>query len=412
MSDGFASTFPSPLGLDLRGAALPGLPQGAAAPQPVERSAPTPILSAAQARLRNAALARRRPVAIRIGNRAVQLALQPAAPGPGDAPWLSLSLDGAEVAVALPWSLIRRIAGRPLEAATPEDAALLVEDALTDWLDAAEDALALPLRFARIDRAAPDLAEPVLLSLAIDLAGPQPARHRLRLALSAPAADALTRALSRWDRPRGALPGLVLRARVEIDGAPITLEELQSLAPGDALLLPADIAERPAVAVVEGALVAPATLQPGGGWHLGAAFAPRPQPGAAAPAQIPARTDPMTDPIPDAMADAAQPGSAQPGSASPAGTLPDPAADEPAREGDGQLAALDALELRLSFRVGEALMPLSDLRRAGPGTVVTLDRPDGAPVDIVVNGQVVGTGQIVTVAGQKACEIRTLFGDG
>ena len=37
---------------------------------------------------------------------------------------------------------------------------------------------------------------------------------------------------------------------------------------------------------------------------------------------------------------------------------------------------------------------------------------DGAPVDIVVNGQVVGTGQIVTVAGQKACEIRTLFGDG
>ena len=67
---------------------------------------------------------------------------------------------------------------------------------------------------------------------------------------------------------------------------------------------------------------------------------------------------------------------------------------------------------RLSVRVGETLITLSDLRAAGPGTVLTLDRPDGALADLVINGQVIGTGQIITVAGRKACEIRSLFGDG
>ncbi|WP_036736742.1 FliM/FliN family flagellar motor switch protein, partial [Paracoccus sanguinis] len=76
------------------------------------------------------------------------------------------------------------------------------------------------------------------------------------------------------------------------------------------------------------------------------------------------------------------------------------------------LAALDDLELRLSFRLGEALLTLSELRQAGVGTVIALDRPDGAPVDLVLNGQVIGTGQVTTIAGQKACEIITLFGDG
>lgn len=68
--------------------------------------------------------------------------------------------------------------------------------------------------------------------------------------------------------------------------------------------------------------------------------------------------------------------------------------------------------MRLSFRIGEALMPLADLRTAGPGTIITLDRPEGALIDIVVNGQVIGQGEIITVAGQKACEIRRIFGEG
>ena len=442
MSDG----FPTNLGLDLRGASLRGLPAAKGAAQPAAdaggRSSPAPAtaspaapalaVSAAQARCGNAALTRRRPFGLRVGNRQVQMVLLPGAGGAGDAPWLALSLDGAPAAVALPWSLIRRIAGQPLEAATPDDAALLVEDALTGWLDAAEDALGLSLRFAQLTRELPRIADPVALSLGIEIAGSQPSRHRLRLMLSPAAADALARALAHWDRPRGALPGLSLRLRIEIDGTPITLAELESLAPGDALLLPGDVTERQAVAIVEGALAAAVAPVPGGGWRLAAPFAPRPPQGAVWPAHAPTQLPNTFIPRTDAMTDADQQPGQQPGTdPAPASTTdaapaaqdprqpqpsaqprPDPAPGDQPREGDGQLAAIDALELRLSFRVGEALMPLAELRRAGVGTIVTLDRPDGAPVDIVVNGQVVGTGQIVTVAGQKACEIRTLFGDG
>ncbi|WP_036705278.1 FliM/FliN family flagellar motor switch protein, partial [Paracoccus sanguinis] len=103
---------------------------------------------------------------------------------------------------------------------------------------------------------------------------------------------------------------------------------------------------------------------------------------------------------------AAAPGQPQPPEPPQPPAAPQPAAPAPA------LAALDDLELRLSFRLGEALLTLSELRQAGIGTVIALDRPDGAPVDLVLNGQVIGTGQITTIAGQKACEIITLFGDG
>ena len=63
------------------------------------------------------------------------------------------------------------------------------------------------------------------------------------------------------------------------------------------------------------------------------------------------------------------------------------------------------------MRAGGAGIP-GFYTKTGVGTVIALDRPDGAPVDLVLNGQVIGTGQVTTIAGQKACEIITLFGDG
>ena len=102
----------------------------------------------------------------------------------------------------------------------------------------------------------------------------------------------------------------------------------------------------------------------------------------------------------------------------PAGQTPPPAEPAPRGPRPPQAGAapstesLDALELRLSFRLGETLMSLAELRRAGPGTIITLDRPDGALVDILANGQLIGTGEVISVAGQRAIEIRSLFGDG
>ncbi|MFD2440650.1 FliM/FliN family flagellar motor switch protein [Paracoccus kondratievae] len=78
-------------------------------------------------------------------------------------------------------------------------------------------------------------------------------------------------------------------------------------------------------------------------------------------------------------------------------------------EDRSSIGALDDLELSLSVRFGETLVTLQDLRNAGPGTIFTLDRPDGTLVEMMVNGKVIGTGDLISVAGQRAVEIRSLF---
>ena len=95
-----------------------------------------------------------------------------------------------------------------------------------------------------------------------------------------------------------------------------------------------------------------------------------------------------------------------PGTALPPAASPERSGSEPV------LAGLDALEMRLSFRLGETLVTLAELKSLAPGAVVTLDRPDGALVDILANGRKIGTGEVIAVAGQRAVEIRSLFADG
>ncbi|WP_157115353.1 FliM/FliN family flagellar motor switch protein [Paracoccus contaminans] len=392
-------------------------------------------LTSAQAALRGLLFRRRGPLMLRQGpgQAALTLTALPAGelPAPADTPWLSLTIDGAPAALALPWSMARRLAGRPLEAADPEDAALLLEDALTDWLDAGELATGLAIRLLRLDQTPPP--DGIAVRLGVDLALPRPARQAAALRLSPGAAQALAAALARNERPRDALPGLALRVWIERPAARLTLGELRSLAPGDALLLPPEAEEGEAVAVVEQRLAAPVRAVGPGCWVIEAPLAPRPMRGADIPwtawRNDMSDTDPATagplapghlTPQPSAQPAEAAATSGPDSPAEPAGTpvsmpqdgaasagSPAPAGAEPPRP-----VSLDGLELRLSVRVGEALVPLSELRQAGPGTVIVLDRPDGALVDLVVNGQVVGTGQIITVAGQKACEIRSLFGDG
>ena len=74
--------------------------------------------------------------------------------------------------------------------------------------------------------------------------------------------------------------------------------------------------------------------------------------------------------------------------------------------------AMDDLDVRISVRAGEALMTLGDLRILGPGSILPMVEPEADHVDLVVNGKRIGTGQLVTVGGTRAVEIKDLFGDG
>lgn len=445
------------LGLDLRGTSLPGLPgsgpQGAKPlppgpadalkagrtpdpgsdsgsdrePDGVADGASNTGLNHQQAALRNALCRRRAPVPLAQGAGRLHFMIGPPRPAPADALWLSLRLDGTPAALALPPMLARRLCGQPLEAANPHDGALLLEDALSGWLDAAEALAGLSLAFDRLSPHLPLIRNAVAVTLAAEspaqTAKAAPARAALALMVSAPAAQALARALRRWDQPRPA-PALMLRVAIESDSARLSLADLHSLRPGDALVLEPDPAPGATRLVVENRLSAPVLPDGPGRWRLQSAPQPR-HPQQASPCPPPEDIMTADTPNPDA---ATPDGQAPhiPDTAVKSGPAATPAAPPAAGDsaatpaGGGQPSAppaaaprhLDALEMRLSFRLGEALMSVADLRAAGPGTLITLDRPDGALVDIVVNGQVIGQGEIVTIAGQKACEIRRIFGEG
>lgn len=63
-------------------------------------------------------------------------------------------------------------------------------------------------------------------------------------------------------------------------------------------------------------------------------------------------------------------------------------------------ASLDVLGgvlVRVSVELGSCKMPISDVLKIGPGSVIQLERAAGAPADLLVNGAVLARGEIVAV---------------
>lgn len=413
-------------------------------------------IGAGAAAVQNLLCRRRPPLALRAGGVAMQVLLgpAPAPPAPGPAPgmaaapplWLELLLDQGPAAVGLDWGQARRIGGIPLEAATPEDGALLLEEALAGWLEDVEARAGIGLRLVRLATDPPPACT-LRLALRVDLIARPPAPPQalsVPLALSEAAGGALALALARLQpaAPAGATrpPPVLLRAAAEIGTMRLALGELARLRVGDALV-PGDEGAgdagwtddgRGARIVIEDQLWAPARRADAGAhpgtWVLEGAFRPR-QPVFPQSDGRMAMSQNSILPPPDESHGAMPPADPAQGGADIAGHdgalppgPPDPAPPH-ARPGEGQRgpepaepaggpASLDQVELRLSFRLGHSLISLADLRRAAPGTILTLDRPDGALVEILANGQVIGTGEVIAVAGRRAVEIRTLFEAG
>ena len=60
-------------------------------------------------------------------------------------------------------------------------------------------------------------------------------------------------------------------------------------------------------------------------------------------------------------------------------------------------ALLDSIEVAVSVVVGQANTTLGQLMRLKVADVLTVERRADAPVDIIVNGNIVGRGQLVVV---------------
>ncbi len=59
----------------------------------------------------------------------------------------------------------------------------------------------------------------------------------------------------------------------------------------------------------------------------------------------------------------------------------------------------------VSVDLGRCTMAIRDVMRIRAGSVVTLDKPLGEPVDLRINGEVIGSGEVVVVGDQIGIQI-------
>jgi flagellar motor switch protein FliN/FliY len=61
------------------------------------------------------------------------------------------------------------------------------------------------------------------------------------------------------------------------------------------------------------------------------------------------------------------------------------------------LRVLENIDVKLTVEVGNAEIKIRDLLRLNEGSIVELDRLAGDPLDILVNGTMIGQGEVVMV---------------
>jgi type III secretion system YscQ/HrcQ family protein len=69
---------------------------------------------------------------------------------------------------------------------------------------------------------------------------------------------------------------------------------------------------------------------------------------------------------------------------------------------------VEAVRLELEVRMGSVEMALADVARLRPGQVIDCGRPLGSPVELVVRGASVGSGELVCVDGRLGVRILTM----
>lgn len=287
--------------------------------------------------------------------------------GPVDAaatdPWLRLTLDGAEAAVQVPLPLIARLVDLSVEGGQGEDIALLLEDALADWLDAAEAAGLPTVRLATVAPGDPALAVRCSLGLRGQTEGGQFLQYRAPLCLSEAAARRLAARLASKVEPRQLHADLPVIAQIRLAGPLISPGALARLRPGDGIRLPLAAGAHAPFTLHLGDTSAPVTPE-NGGYRLASALRPHPK----------------EDSAMDRPAETSQ-GDTRPG--------PD----------------TDALPIRLSFRVGDAAISLGELGTLGPGALIPVPGGPDATVEILANGRRIGTGELVSLGEARAVRV-------
>jgi flagellar motor switch protein FliN len=77
----------------------------------------------------------------------------------------------------------------------------------------------------------------------------------------------------------------------------------------------------------------------------------------------------------------------------------------------GDLRRLSAVPVDLSVEMGRARMSVGETLELRPGSIITLNRMAGEPVDLLVNGTPIARGEVVVVDEQFGLRITEVLGD-
>jgi len=73
------------------------------------------------------------------------------------------------------------------------------------------------------------------------------------------------------------------------------------------------------------------------------------------------------------------------------------------------LRELTDLELPLALALGQTSLPIHDVLKITPGSLIELDRNVGEYVDLTVHGTIVARGEIVSVQGNYGVRIKQII---
>ena len=72
---------------------------------------------------------------------------------------------------------------------------------------------------------------------------------------------------------------------------------------------------------------------------------------------------------------------------------------------DARMGRLGKATMEVTIVMGRSRLPLEDVMNLRSGSVVELDRVNGQPVDILVNGELFARGEVVVVSNHIAIRI-------
>jgi flagellar motor switch protein FliN len=74
------------------------------------------------------------------------------------------------------------------------------------------------------------------------------------------------------------------------------------------------------------------------------------------------------------------------------------------------MALLREVEVEITLEIGRKKMRIADVAKLGPGATLELDKQAGQPLELLVNGRLIGRGEAVVVGDRYAIRITEIVG--